>query len=159
MQFALILGIVTDNIRHLLCAKHCSKYSCTHQPTQSLKQPCELKAFSFYFSFKGEKTEAQRLCNLLQIKDNSQAAWIQSNAIQQKYDVSHIYNFKFSSSRIKNRGISWRSSGWDSALSLQRTGVRSLVGEQGSHKLHSRKKKKKVKNKQVRLTLIISYLT
>ena len=33
------------------------------------------------------------------------------------------------------QGISWRSSGWDSTLSLPRAWVQSLVRELGSHKL------------------------
>ena len=48
---------------------------------------------------------------------------------------------------ISDLGIPWWSSGWDSALPLQGPGVRSLVRELRSHKLHGAAKKKEKKKK------------
>ena len=45
-------------------------------------------------------------------------------------------------------GIPWRSSSWDSMLSLLRVWVQSLVGELGSHKQHGVAKKKKKKRRR-----------
>ena len=49
-------------------------------------------------------------------------------------------------------GIPWQSSGWESALSLPRAWVQSLVGELKSHKPRSTAKKEKTYWKQDKLT-------
>ena len=45
--------------------------------------------------------------------------------------------------KLSGLGLPWRSSGWDSALSLQGAWVQSLVGELESHKLRGQKIKHK----------------
>ena len=46
------------------------------------------------------------------------------------------------------KGIPWQSSGWDSALSLLRALVQSLVRELGSHKMHGTTKKQTKKKRE-----------
>ena len=61
--------------------------------------------------------------------------------------IPHPFMIKINSPQkvgiLKKRGIPWRSSGQDSALSLLRAQVQSLVGELRSHKPCSTAKKKK----------------
>ena len=75
-----------------------------------------------------------------------------------EYVLFKIFRDSYSYTAIKKQkqGIPWRSSQWDSALSLPRARVQFLVGELRSCKPHStaKKKKKTQKNKNRHASLL-----